>query len=261
MVIVMIDSHAHVATPQFDGEHKAVLLRAQHAGVEGWIEVGTDIAQSAKAVALAAKLPGVWATVGVHPSDISELTDKGWEKIATLLSQPRVVAVGEVGFDYFRGGTHKAQEEALRRFISLANERNLPVVFHVRNGPANAHDDLLHVLESLTLVAGGVIHTFSGTWPQAERYLALGLHLSFSGVVTFKNGQEIAAVAQKIPLDRLLIETDCPYLAPEPYRGKRNEPAYAALIAERIAGLRGQPLASIQLATQEATVRLFRLAL
>jgi TatD DNase family protein len=251
----MFDSHAHVAMPQFDGELHQILDRAQRAGVRGWIEIGTDIAQSQKAIALAQQLPNVWSAAGVHPRDIGELDEEGWTKITSLLSETRVVAVGEVGLDYYHGRNNEEQAIVLRRFINLANERNLPVIFHVRN----AHEDLLALLDGCMPHAGGVIHTFSGTWDQAQRYVALGLHISFSGVVTFKNGQEIRDIAARVPLDRLLIETDCPFLAPEPYRGKRNEPAYAALVMQKIAELRNMPLAELAAATAETTRRLFRI--
>jgi TatD DNase family protein len=266
----MIDSHAHVAFPQFDADREAVISRAQRAGVTGWIEVGTDVAQSKKAIETARRYPAARATVGVHPSDVAQLSESAWTELEGLLTSDTVVAVGEVGLDYYRGGMREQQLPSLIRFVRLAVQRDLPVVFHVRDAAgssvsadgSSAHEDLLAYLEELPDQErpAGVLHTFSGSSRQAERYLTLGLYLSFSGVVTFKNAGEIAQVAATMPLNRCLIETDCPFLAPEPYRGKRNEPACVSLVAEKIAQLRGMAAADIDHATTENTRRLFKIA-
>lgn len=258
----MIDSHAHVAFDSFDEDREAVVRRAREAGLSGWIEVGTDIRQSKKAIRVAEQYSDAWATVGVHPSDIDSLNEAAWSELETLFSHERVKAVGEVGLDFYRGGSLDAQLVVLQRFLSLAIQYALPVIFHVRNGEAiDAHGKLISLLRSYTddQRPAGVIHTYSGTYAQAQQYLALGMHLSFSGVVTFKNGQGIAEVARTIPLDRLLIETDCPFLAPDPYRGKRNEPAYIALVADKVATLRGVEPEMVRRVTQENTERLFKL--
>lgn len=255
----MFDSHAHVMFESFDGDRKAVEQRAQQAGVRGWLEVGTDMAQSRRAIQLAEQNPAIWAAVGVHPSDIEQLTAPDWVQIEKLLDHPRVVAVGEVGLDYHHDHDKAKQQKALRRFIDLAHQKDLPIVFHVRNGKENAHADLLDFLRHQAQPVKGVIHTYSGTWEQAEAYLVLGLYLSFSGVVTFKNGREVAAVAKAMPRNRLLIETDCPFLAPEPYRGKRNEPAYVALVAQKVAELRGLTLEEVGRVTDDNARSLFNL--
>lgn len=258
----MFDSHAHVTFSQFDDDREAVIARAHGAGVVGWLEVGTDLASSQRAVAFAQQHDGVSATVGVHPSDSAGLTEADWATLKELLTQPTVVAVGEVGLDYYRGGTAREQLPVLTRFVDLAVERDVPVVLHVRDSKTtSAHKDMINFLQSLPSGKRprGVMHTFSGNREQAEKYLALGTYLSFSGVVTFKNAGAIAEVTKTIPPDRLLIETDCPFLAPEPYRGQRNEPAYVKLVAAKIASLRqvaGEEIAAI---TYQNAQKLFRL--
>jgi TatD DNase family protein len=268
----MIDSHAHVAAEQLAPDINEVVARARAAGVR-WIEIGTDVAGSQQAVALAEKFPNdmVGATVGVHPSDVGELTEEGWSTLEELLTHPKVVAVGEVGLDYYRtspsglrtagrGGTFERQRPALERFVALAVAQKMPVVFHVRSGKdADAHADMLEFLRALPQSSrpAGVMHTFSGTWAQAEEYLKLGLYLSLSGVVTFKNAPDMHEVARQAPLDRLLIETDSPYLTPEPHRGTRNEPAYIALVAQKIADLRGISVGEVATATETNALALF----
>lgn len=258
----MFDSHAHVMFENFNTDRDQIFAHAQEAGVSGWIEVGTNLEQSKKAVTLAQQHENVWASVGVHPSDIeSSIKNKeSWTEIEKLLDQPRVVAVGEVGLDYYRGGTAEEQMPALQRFIDLALARNLPVIFHVRDGKdISAHADLITLLHSLPKVPRGVIHTYSGTLKQAKQYLKLGMYLSFSGVITFKNAGELLEVVKQTPLDKILIETDCPFLAPEPYRGKRNEPAYVKYVAQKIADLRGISFDEVQRVTMDNTQTLFRL--
>jgi TatD DNase family protein len=258
----MIDSHAHVAFRQFDADRARVIARAKSAGVTGWIEVGTDLEQSRKAIALAEQHDGVYAAVGVHPSDINDLGGGWMSQLEKLLVHEKVKAIGEVGLDYYRGGTAEQQLPVLKKFIGLAAARSLPVVFHVRSsGTVDAHQDLIDLLRSYSAAdrSGGVIHTYSGTVSQAEEYLELGMYLSMSGVVTFRNAGEMAKVAKSMPLDRLLIETDCPFLAPDPYRGQRNEPFHVSLVAEKIADLRGLSLTEIDHITSENARALFAL--
>lgn len=254
----MIDSHAHVAFEQFDEDRQAVIERARGAGV-GWLEVGTDIAQSRAAIVLAEQYDFVWPTVGVHPSDIAELTEQGWHNFELLVGQPSVVAIGEVGLDYYRGGTQQEQLPVLVRMVDIALARDLPLIFHVRSGERDAHEDLLGWLETLPVCPRGVLHTFSGTMEQAKRYLALGLHLSFSGVVTFKNAKAVRAIVAEVPTDRFLIETDCPYLAPMPYRGQRNEPLYVQHVAAAVAHVRGTSVEAIATLTEATARQLFSL--
>jgi TatD DNase family protein len=260
----MIDSHAHVMFDSFDSDRDQVIKRMPEAGVTGWIEIATNLEQSRQAVALAQQYDTCWAAVGVHPDDISELNEDTWPVIEELLQKPKVVAVGEVGFDFYREGKREQQEPVLRRFVELAQARQLPVVFHVRDtkGTYNAHEAMVEFLKSYSDAdrPHGVLHTFSGTREHAQQYLELGMYLSFSGVITFKNAGPILDVVKTMPLGRLLIETDCPFLAPEPYRGKRNEPAYVRFVAQKIAELRQVSLEEINRLTHENTKRLFKLS-
>jgi len=261
---MFFDTHAHVSLDQFDNDRSEVISRARAAGLQGWLEVGTDLAQSRLAVETANKETGVFATVGVHPSDIGDLTEATWQELSVLLAQDCVRAIGEVGLDYYRGGTKEQQLPILDRFRVLAQMSDLPMVFHIRDGEnASAHEDVLEWLEALPTesMPRGVMHTFSGTAAQAERYLALGLYLSFSGVVTFKNAGDVSVVASSAPLDRILIETDCPFLAPMPHRGKRNEPAYVTLVAEKIASLRGISVLELAQHTTQNAAGLFNFSM
>lgn len=258
----MIDSHAHVTFSHFDSDRDEVVERASKAGVQGWIEVGTDIKQSQKAIEFARKHENVRATVGVHPTDAESLSDVDWRQLQELVQEDKVVAVGEVGIDLYRGGSLKKQLESLKKFIVLAVDNSLPIVWHVRSSEkVDAHDEVLKLLA----LHGegerplGVMHSYGGTWEQAEQYLELGMYLSFTGVVTFKNAGVTAEVARRVPLDRMLIETDCPLLTPEPYRGKRNEPAYIEFVAKKIAELKKVPIEEVQESTLRNTRQLFGL--
>lgn len=259
--VVMIDSHAHVGEVQFAVDRPAVVKRARAAGVR-WLEVGTTVATSQSALQVAADFPEdvVGVTVGVHPSEISQRLE--WELIEALLDDPRVVAVGEVGLDYSRGGRKEQQLPALEHFVQLAVARHLPIVWHVRSSTAaDAHRDMIAFLQGLPADQrpSGVMHTFSGTWEQAQEYLTLGMYLSLSGVATFKNAHALRQVAREMPLHRLLIETDCPYLTPDPYRGQRNEPAYVQYVARQVANLRGVSFEEIATTSEHNTMSLFGL--
>ena len=237
----MFDSHAHVNIDLFNDDRDQVIARAKDAGLLGWIEVGTNLKDSKEALELANQHENVFATAGVHPSDIGKIQSSDWAEFKELFKEEKVKAVGEVGLDFYRGGTPQAQIPVLKEFIKLAKENDLPVVFHVRSGKdVDAHAELINLLRTYSSkdMPKGVIHTYSGSKDQADQYLDFGLYMSISGVVTFKNAGDMTVVAKEAPLERLLIETDCPFLAPEPYRGKRNEPAYVALVAQKIADLR-----------------------
>ncbi|MBI3273954.1 MAG: TatD family hydrolase [Candidatus Colwellbacteria bacterium] len=256
----MFDSHAHIMFPTLTDDRTAIISRARKAGLWGWLEIGVDIEGSRQAIALAEQEEGVYATVGVHPDDIAGLDENGWEEVAKLASHPKVKAIGEVGLDFYRDGKLEEQLPVLKRFIVLAREKNLPVVFHVRDGAQqSAHEELLKLLERYSSGERphGVIHTYSGSLAQAKRYLDLGLYLSFSGVITFKNCGELLEVATMVPADKMLIETDSPFLAPEPHRGKQNEPAYVKLVAEKLGEIRGVSLEEIEKQTDANTRTLF----
>ena len=260
-ILPMIDTHAHVAFLQFDEDRDEVIARARMRGVR-WVEIGTDLPQSKRALKIAGDYRDdcLGATVGVHPSDVGNLSEDGWGQLEQLLDDERVIAVGEIGLDFSRGGKPEEQLPVLDRFIQLALQRQLPVVFHVRSGEnLDAHQELITYLSGLDKIPRGVIHTFSGTCEQAGSYAELGLYLSFSGVVTFKNAGETAEAAKDAPLAQMLIETDCPYLAPAPYRGKRNEPVYVQYVAEKIAELRRVTVEDIVATTAGNALELFGL--
>ena len=256
----MIDSHCHLDTDSFAADLPAVLDRARKAGVRGMICIGSgrDLGSARSSVALAAREPDVYATVGVHPHDVAGMNESDWKELADLACQPRVVGIGETGLDYhYDHSPQDAQRAAFRRFVTLAREARRPVVSHVRE----AHADAAEILRAERADdVGGVIHCFTGGVDDARAYLELGHYLSFSGIVTFKNADDIRAAARFAPIDRILVETDAPYLAPIPYRGQRNEPAFVARTLEALAQLRGISVDGADEATTENARRLFGLA-
>lgn len=255
----LADSHCHLTDTQFDEDRTALLTRARQAGIERFITIGAtgEFWHNEKAVALAQEHPDVFATVGVHPHNAETITPETYDHLRRLAQEPKVVGLGETGLDfYYEYSPREAQRRHFRTFIQLALELDLPLSMHVREAYTEAADILRQ--ESGGRVHG-VMHCFTGTVPEAEALLALGLSLSFSGIVTFKSAQELRAVVPLVPMDRLLIETDCPYLAPVPYRGRRNEPAYVSQVAATIARLKTVSLEEVAQATWRNTARLFRL--
>ncbi|MCL4425386.1 MAG: TatD family hydrolase [Firmicutes bacterium] len=253
----LIDTHAHTDLSQFAHDRREVYRRAEEAEVKTIINVGYDAATSQRSVQYAGRYPFVYAAVGFHPHDAKGFDERAEALVESLARQPRVVAIGEIGLDYYRDlSPRERQEEAFRRQIRLARRLQLPVIIHDRD----AHADTIRILaEEGAREVGGVLHSFSGDMEMAREALDLGLYLGFSGPVTFSNGRRAQEIARFAPLDRVLLETDCPYLTPEPHRGRRNEPAYVRLIAEKIAGLRGLSLERLAEVTTENGRRLFGL--
>ncbi len=257
----LIDSHAHVDAPQFDGDRAAVLERARAAGLEAIILVGAagDLATAQRTVELAESAPDLYATVGVHPHEACKRDDSWWPALCELARRDSVVAVGESGLDYHYDLSPRAvQQQCFAEHIALAHRVGKPLICHIRE----AHDDARRLLtEAGTPPAGGVIHCFTGTPKDAARYVDMGFHISFSGIVTFKGASAapVREAARAVPLHRILVETDCPYLAPVPMRGKRNEPAYVVHTAAAVAAERGIPLAELAEATVANTRSLFAL--
>lgn len=253
---MLIDTHCHLDGEYFPEGADETLARARSAGVTGFVCVGVgSLPQAEAALALAARRPDVWATVGVHPHDAAACDAQLEAELARLASSPRVVAIGEIGLDFhYDHSPREQQEEVFRRFIQLARQRQLPIVVHTRTAP----EETLRILsEENARDVGGLIHCFSENKPFATRALDLGFDLSFSGIVTFKSARDIQEVAAWAPADRILVETDSPYLAPIPLRGKRCEPAYVLHTARFVAGLRGIPLEELaQLTSQNAQRRL-----
>jgi len=256
---LLVDSHCHVAEPEFDADREAVLARAAAAGVGTLVCVGATgpAAANAPTVALAGRTTPVEivATVGIHPHHASTADDAAFDVLRGLARAPGVVAIGETGLDFhYNFSPPAAQRSAFARSVALARELALPLVVHVRE----AHDEAARILTGEG-ARDVVIHCFTGDRTDARRYLDLGFHISISGIATFKNADTIRDAVRTIPLDRLLVETDSPYLAPIPHRGKRNEPAWVRDVAEAVARVRNETFETVATATAANTRRFFRL--
>jgi TatD DNase family protein len=245
------DQHCHL---QGEEDPAAIVAEAADAGVLRMLTVGTDAATSAEGVEIARGLDGVWATAGVHPHDAVS----GIDGIVSLLGAAEVVAVGECGLDYhYDHSPRPAQRSAFAEQIALAREHDLPLVIHTRE----AWDDTFDLLDAEGVPeAGAVLHCFTGGPPEARRALDRGLHLSFSGIATFKGAPEVREAAALCPADRLLVETDAPYLAPVPHRGQRNRPAWVAVVGAAVAGARGEPAEDLAASTWDVASALYGLA-
>lgn len=253
----MIDTHAHLDYPQYKNDRDAVLRRAWEAGLTAIVTIGTDLASSRRAVALAEGDPHLYAAVGIHPGDAGRAGPDAYRVLADLTRHPRVVAIGETGLDYHHPEPPAAvQRDAFRRQIHLARAQGLPLIIHARE----AYDDVLAILrEERADEVGGVMHCFSGDQGVADAALALGFYISFAGPVTFRNASLAKELARRVPLDRLLVETDSPFLSPHPFRGQRNEPARVALVVEEIARLRDLTPDAVSALVADNARRLFRL--
>jgi TatD DNase family protein len=254
---VLIDTHAHLHDPAFDADRTPVLARARVAGVAAFLTIGTDVGTSEAAVTLAAAEPDVYAAVGIHPHDASTADAAALHRIAALARAPKVVAIGELGLDYYRDHSPRTvQRTALVAQFGLARATRKPVLLHCRE----AHADLLDICLAEDVGAvGGILHCFSGDLAVARRGLDLGLLISIAGPVTYPSARRLAEVVRALPLDRLVVETDCPYLPPQPWRGQRNEPAHLTVTVARVAELRGLPVATVAAATTDNAARLLRL--
>jgi TatD DNase family protein len=254
----LVDTHAHLDDPRLRADLPGVLDRAAKEGVSQIIAVGTTAASSAGAIELARAHRGVFAAVGIHPNDAAEVGQQDWPCILEMIGQPGTVAIGETGLDrYWNRTPFLEQQEWFTRHLELAREKNLPIIIHSRD----CQNDIIQLLRQLGRPVRGVMHSFTGSWHAAEAYLELGLHLSFAGMITFsnKNLDALRDVAGRMPPERLLVETDSPYLTPHPFRGKMNEPARVALTAAKVAEIRGLSLADFaEISTRNARA-LFRL--
>jgi TatD DNase family protein len=258
---MFVDSHCHIDGPEYDADREEVIARARDAGVTTILNVGTGDPQSGafeRAVELAEKHEAVYAAIGVHPHDAKLFDDRAEQRLIDLIGQSqRVIAWGEIGLDYhYDHSPREVQREVFRRQLRLARERNLPVVIHSRE----ADDDTIAILrDELTgYERSGVMHCFGGSLATAQSAIELGFFISFAGTVTFKKADDLRGIARQLPLDRLLIETDCPYLSPEPFRGRRNEPARVVEVARRLADLHERSLEEIGEITTGNFARLFR---
>ena len=251
---MLVDSHAHLSYPQYKDDRSEVILRAKEAGVDRIVNVGTNLKVSQAAVALSESYKNIFATAGFHPHDVENADAAQLSEVQELLDHNQVVAVGETGLDYFRDYAPQAiQEEIFIAHIRFAIESELPMVLHSRG----AEDRVLELLsrEGASRV-GGVLHCFGGDLTQAEKAVKLNFHLGFGGTVTYKNSASLA-VALGVPLDRILLETDCPYLAPVPKRGKRNEPGYVKFVAEFLGAQKGLSFEGVCEQTSQNAGKLF----
>ncbi|MCC6174357.1 MAG: TatD family hydrolase [Chloroflexi bacterium] len=253
---MLVDTHAHLMDPAFADDLPAVLQRAADAGVAAMVCVGYDVASSEAAVALAEAHSQIVAVVGIHPNHAGEADPGAFQRIRELAGHPRVVGIGETGLDNYREHTARdVQRAAFAWHLDLAAERGLPVIVHNRDADAEVAPML--TVWARHRGATGVLHCFAGGADMLEAGLAAGFMVSFAGPITFKNAGALPERARRVPLDRLVVETDCPYLAPHPRRGQRNEPSLVRLTAAHLAELRGLPLVELELATTENARRLF----
>ena len=257
--IALIDSHAHLELEPLVQDPEAVMERAAAAGLVAVITVGIDLGHAEQSLRIAEHCEGVFACVGFHPHNAGDVGDTGLSKMQLLAAHTKVVGYGEIGLDFFRNWSpRESQVRVFADQLSIAKSLAKPVIIHLRD----AYREGLDMLEKAApFPAGGVIHCFSGGLDDAERALNLGFHISIPGTVTYKKNEQLREIVGKLPEDRLLLETDCPFLSPEPLRGKDNEPANIVLTAKKVAEVRGASLELIAHKTTENAIRLFRLPL
>jgi TatD DNase family protein len=253
---MLIDSHAHLQRASFDKDREEAVSRAREVGVKYIVNIGFDVDGSRKAVELAKLCESFYATVGIHPHNASQFNDDVLEELRMLSGHAKVVAIGEIGLDYYRNlSPRTAQKRAFEVQLLLAEELGLPIVVHDRE----AHSEVLEVLSGFKGRIKGVMHCFSGSREIAERCIKYGFYISFAGSVTYPNSLRLQAIAKWIDLDKILLETDSPWLAPQEMRGKRNEPAFLPFIARKIAKLKGTSLDEIAEATTRNAKEIFQL--
>lgn len=254
-----IDSHAHLNDAAFQGDLPRTIEKAREAGVGAILVVGYDLASSRLAVQLAEQHHGLWAAAGIHPHDAKTWNEELEVGLGELLNHEKVVAVGEIGLDYhYLYSSREEQQLAFRAQLRLAEKVEKPFIIHNRE----AHQDTIAILKDEKIgPAGGVMHCFSGSLETARECLRLGLYLSFAGPLTFSNAAKLREVAAALPLGKLMIETDAPYLTPAPFRGERNEPARVGLVGEKLAAIKGLEVQQVMAATSENTSRLFKISL
>ena len=282
---IIIDSHCHPQFPQYDADRDEMIRRTQEAGI-GMICIGTNLETSKSGIELAQQHEGIWATVGIHPNDSEEgLSSNTAEMFKSLLQEPKVVAVGEIGLDYYRISEPEKQEQQkgfLKKFLELAVENGKPVILHVRDSAKGStgkvHSDMISIIEDCLsggdlskgekLPLRGVVHSFTGTVDEAKKYLSLGFYLGFNGIITFRSPSEALReggagmydeVVRATPLERILLETDAPYLTPEPHRGKRNEPTFVTYVVDKLGEIKGVSREEVIAQTTLNCIHLFKI--
>jgi TatD DNase family protein len=263
---IFVDSHAHLEMEQFNADRTVMLQRAQDAGIRTILAIGSGTGPGSLdcAIHLAEQHDFVYATIGIHPHEAKLASDADFKEMAELAKRPKVIAWGEIGLDYFYDHSpRELQQQVFLKQLELAQIAKLPIVIHCRpsEGSDDAWEDCLKLLSEHWAAGGfgGILHCFTGTWEHAAQALAMGFMISFAGNVTFPKAQQIREAAKQVPLDRMLIETDSPFLAPVPHRGKRNEPSFVKEVARQLGELRGLSTESIGLQTAKNFYRFFSL--
>ena len=263
---MFVDSHAHLEGKQFSADRDQVIARARESGVEAIVAIGNGEGPGTLdcGIRLAAMHDFMYATVGIHPHEAAQAKDSDFDEMATLVKHPKIIAWGEIGLDYFYDHSpRELQRRVFLRQMELAKAAKLPIIIHCRpsDGSDNAWDDCLRLLDEQWARngLGGILHCFTGTWPHAKRALDMGFMISFAGNVTYPKAQQIRDAARQAPMDRMLIETDSPYLAPIPHRGKRNEPAFVKETARQIGEIRGLSTEDVGRQTAQNFYRFFNL--
>ncbi|MBT5551327.1 MAG: YchF/TatD family DNA exonuclease [Nitrospina sp.] len=244
---MIIDTHAHIDVADYDEDREAVIERARENGVQYMVNIGCDVESSYRSMELAEQHDFIYATAGIHPHDVKSINGDTYSHLRQLLLHPKVIALGEIGLDYFKNYSPQDEQRThFRQQIQLAREMNKPIIIHSRD----AKEDIIAILSEFfpkdPTAHSGIFHCFSGDQELADQALEMGFYISFSGSVTFKKAEDLREVAKSVPADRLFAETDCPYLTPVPHRGKRNEPAYVNITAEKLAELRGLKIEDVQ---------------
>jgi TatD DNase family protein len=261
--MTIIDTHAHLDMPEFDSDREEVIARAKDAGVTTIVTIGIDLTSCRKAIQLAEKHSGVWAAVGIHPQETKGVEAKDVDILELLAKSNRVVAIGEIGLDFYRNYSSKEDQIAvLMPQLEIAAKSGLPVIIHCRQAQAEMIPILQNWVNSQRLPEGkprGVLHCFSGDFETAERYLRMGFYISLGGYIGYPSSAKLRETIQKIPLERIVIETDCPFLPPQKYRGKRNEPCYTLITAGVLAEIKRLTLEEIAQQTTQNAVKLFSL--
>ncbi|MGQ9493544.1 MAG: TatD family hydrolase [Anaerolineae bacterium] len=253
---MLVDTHAHLDSRDFTEDREQVIVRSLAVGVNAIVTVGTDLESSRQAAMLAQQYPSVYAAVGIHPHEAAQAHPDDVAELLPLSAHEKVVAIGEIGLDFYRNlSPADKQREILIAQLALAQRVGKPVIIHDRQ----AHEETMSILREKAKGLRGVLHCFSGDLNMALKATKMGFYISLAGPVTFQNAHELQALARELPLEYMLIETDCPYLAPHPYRGRRNEPAYVRFIAARIAALKAIPVERVAQVTTENARQLFAL--
>ena len=254
---MIFDTHAHYDDVQFDSDREELLSSMPDLGVTTIVNVSSTLESCEKCVELAGKYPYVYAAVGVHPDEVGALNEETFAEMEALLDNDRVVAVGEIGLDYYWDNeSHELQKKWFVRQLELARQHHLPLIIHSREAAA----DTMEIMKAHAQGLEGVIHCYSYSREQAEEYVKMGFYIGIGGVLTFKNAKKLKEVAAAIPLERIVLETDCPYLAPEPFRGKRNQSSYIRYVAEKLAEIKEMTVEEVIAVTEANAKKMYHLA-